>query len=161
MKVSIFSVRVPWNRYWQALKYPALVLIRYGLYQRRFLSVVSMFLRLLFVRGQNQCPRKFHQHFEAIAPHTESDQWVMRCIAWGNRGGQEDFYKTWLAGRLTYKIDRNWLPSLGFFEGFPMKIMLVASIFLTGVYVGLHTDPDGRFAQVVGRIHALVTSQIE
>jgi hypothetical protein len=37
-----------------------------------------------------------------------------------------------------------------------MKLMLVACIFFAGVYLGLHAEPDGELAYVVGVLEVLV-----
>lgn len=56
------------------------------------------------------------------------------------------------------------LPELAkarFLEGFPMKLMLMACIFFAGVYLGLHTDPEGELSQVIGQIQALINGEPE
>lgn len=42
-----------------------------------------------------------------------------------------------------------------------MRLMLVTSIFLAGVYLGLHSDPEGELARTMEQIQALFEGEPE
>lgn len=45
--------------------------------------------------------------------------------------------------------------SIGFLGGL-MRLVLMACIFFTGVYLGLHADPEGGLVQVMDQIESLI-----
>ncbi len=45
-------------------------------------------------------------------------------------------------------------------EGEPMKLLLMASIFCTGVYLGLQAEPDGQLVRTIEQIKALMGGEL-